>query len=165
MTRRNWKHSAAQVSDKTEGPFPLRLVRLILMELQDAVDSLQSTVTTVIGGGGGATPSPANGIVAQVRWQANGPYIVDTSVDGAWIATRSMTISSVYLYRTTPGSSGSTVLDLHKNGVTMYTTQANRPTIGFGGMIVKAVNPDVISWPVLRGPAASQSRIRSCASW
>jgi hypothetical protein len=37
------------------------------------------------------------------------------------------------LYRRTAGSSGSTIVDVNKNGTTLYTTQANRPTVTSGG--------------------------------
>jgi hypothetical protein len=36
---------------------------------------------------------------------------------------------SIYMYRRIAGGSGSTVCDVNKNGVTIFTTQANRPTI------------------------------------
>lgn len=81
------------------------------------------------------------------RWAANGPYVVDTTVDGAWVAPTAFTVRAVWLYRTTPGSSSSTILDLNLNGTTMYTTQANRPTIAFndGDNKVQATLPDVTS--------------------
>ena len=42
---------------------------------------------------------------------------------------------------------GSTaIFDLHKNGVTMYTTQGNRPTIAIAGTYVTAALPDITTW-------------------
>jgi hypothetical protein len=81
------------------------------------------------------------------RWTANGPYKVDTSVDGGWISPTAMTISAVWLHRTTAGTSSSTILDLNKNGTTMYTTQGNRPTIAFNDADNKvlATLPDVVA--------------------
>ena len=38
------------------------------------------------------------------------------------------------------------IVDLHKNGTTMYTTQANRPTIAAGSTYVTATLPDVLTW-------------------
>lgn len=35
------------------------------------------------------------------------------------------------------------ILDVNKNGTTIYTTQANRPTIPISGFTVKSTNPDV----------------------
>lgn len=37
------------------------------------------------------------------------------------------------------------ILDVHKNGVTMFTTQANRPTIVAGALQAPAVVPDITS--------------------
>ena len=38
------------------------------------------------------------------------------------------------------------IMDIHKNGTTMYTTQANRPTIAAGSTYVTATLPDVTIW-------------------
>jgi hypothetical protein len=62
----------------------------------------------------------------QQRWAANGAYRVDTSVDGTYVAPTAMTLTSVRLWRGTAGTSGSTTVDLKKNGVTMLSVQ---PTI------------------------------------
>ena len=40
----------------------------------------------------------------------------------------------------------SAIVDLHKNGTTMYTTQGNRPTIAAGSTYVTATLPDVLIW-------------------
>lgn len=40
----------------------------------------------------------------------------------------------------------SAIVDLHKNGTTMYTTQGNRPTIAAGPTYVTATLPDVLTW-------------------
>jgi hypothetical protein len=76
------------------------------------------------------------------RWAANGPYQPGTEVDGAWIAPTAFTITAVWLYRTTAGTSGSTVLDLNKNGATLFTS---KPTIAFddGDKKVGPLVPDV----------------------
>ena len=46
---------------------------------------------------------------------------------------------------TAPAGS-SIILDINKNGTTMYTTQGNRPTIAAAGTSVTATNPDVLTW-------------------
>jgi len=81
------------------------------------------------------------------RFIANGPYIVDTEVDGAWILDSTRTITAIWLHRGQAGSAGSTILDIHKNGTTLYTTQGNRPTIAFndGDGKVDCTLPDVTS--------------------
>jgi hypothetical protein len=96
----------------------------------------------------GAFIGPVIGAVRQKHtWCANGPYRVDTDVDGLIIIPSAMTITEVWIARTTAGSSSDTIVDLHKNGTTMYTTQANRPTINFadGDRKVQATLPDVLA--------------------
>lgn len=81
------------------------------------------------------------------RWAGNGPFRVGTTVDGAWIPNTAFVITSVWIWHGTAGTSSSTILDLNKNGTTMYTTQANRPTINFADADgkVQATLPDVTS--------------------
>lgn len=83
----------------------------------------------------------------QNRWTANGPFRVGTEVDGAYISDTGFTISGVWIYRSVAGTSGSTIIDLNKNGTTMYTTQGNRPTIAFndGDKKVDCTLPDITS--------------------
>ena len=82
----------------------------------------------------------------QFEWHANGPYIIDTAVDGAIAVPTAMTLSAVWLTRSSAGAAGSTTVDLNLNGTTMYTTQANRPTIAFNDADnkVQATLPDVV---------------------
>jgi hypothetical protein len=62
-------------------------------------------------------------------------------------------ILSVWLYRDTPGKSGSTVLDMNRyrpsTGVTasLYSTQANRPTISYADAdnVVQCTLPNVVA--------------------
>jgi len=83
----------------------------------------------------------------QHRWIANGPYQAGTLVDGGYISDSSFSITGVWIYRGTAGTASSTILDIHKNGVTMYTTQANRPTIAWddGDSKVDCTLPDVVT--------------------
>lgn len=67
------------------------------------------------------------------RFVINGKPNVDRTIDGAWIAPRACTIQRITLYRRTAGSSGSTIVDVNKNGTTVYTTQGNRPTVTQAG--------------------------------
>jgi len=87
-------------------------------------------ILTDSGGGLGAWASAASlATRVQYDWRANGPYQVGVGVDGKIRVPSAFTITSVRLYRTTAGSSGTTIVDLNKNGTTMFTTQANRPQI------------------------------------
>lgn len=85
-----------------------------------------------IGTGGWANASAVVSAVAsglptriQHRWEANGYYVVDNEVDGAYIPPHALTLTSVNLYRRSPGSSGTTSVDLLKNGVTMLSALAS----------------------------------------
>ena len=55
-------------------------------------------------------------------------------------------ISAVTAAVTTAPTGSTAILDLNKNGTTMYTTQGNRPTIAVSGTSVTATNPDVLTW-------------------
>ena len=64
----------------------------------------------------------------QHPWAANGPFIVDTSVDGAYVAPTAFTITKAILWRRTAGSSGTTTAVLKNGGSTIDTrtiTSAN----------------------------------------
>lgn len=79
------------------------------------------TVGSLPGGGGTRRDS--------TRFVVNGKPQVVTKIDGAWIAPQAGTITRVTLYRRTAGSSGSTTVDVNKNGTTIFTTQGNRPSV------------------------------------
>ena len=44
---------------------------------------------------------------------------------------RSLTIEKAYIYCKNTGTADSTIVDINKNGTTIFTTQANRPTLAF----------------------------------
>lgn len=83
--------------------------------------------TAVAEAGGGGSPT------FQHTWIANGPYQVDTDVDGAYISDTGFDITGIWLWRNVSGTAGSTIIDLNINGTTTYATQDNRPTILFDG--------------------------------
>lgn len=141
------KYDPAKISDKVEARYPLRLVRLCLMELWRILEN-----PSVIFGGSGSPGSgggPGADLATRVvvQWKANGPYRVDTAVDGSWTVNTACEVRNVYLWRGTAGRSGSTILDLNRNGVSMYTTQANRPTISYSDAdkVVSCALPDTIA--------------------
>lgn len=93
-----------------------------------------------------STASGGTGVI-QMRWIGNGPYRTGTGVDGAFISDTAFTITNIWLWQGTGGSSGNTIIDLNINGITAYTTQANRPTIAFNDADnkVDCTLPDIIS--------------------
>lgn len=130
------RHDPAKISNLVEGRFPLRLIRLCLVELWAALESagiVDGGGTVVVGGGsgsGGGSGGGGSSLDTQPHeWVANGPYRVDTEVDGGWRVPRDMSITSIGLWRGVAGTSGTTVLDVNRNGSSLYATQANRPKV------------------------------------
>jgi len=48
-----------------------------------------------------------------------------------WVPARAGNITNVWMFRRIAGGAGNTICDVDLNGVTIFTTQANRPTINF----------------------------------
>jgi hypothetical protein len=98
--------------------------------------------------GTGATgPSGATGPVGlDYAWHVDGTLAVATQIGPTYVIPSSGTIDKVLMYIEGLGSAGTTTIDIHKNGTTIFTTQANRPSIAFNAAnnYVVAV-PDVIS--------------------
>ena len=61
----------------------------------------------------------------------DGRLAVATNVPNAFIVTKDVEITECYIYCKTPGTASSTVVDVNKNGTTIYTTQGNRPTLAY----------------------------------
>lgn len=66
----------------------------------------------------------------------------------AYICTSTGTVEAAYIYCRTPGSASSTIVDVHKNGTTIFTTQASRPTLLFSDAdkVAKSGTPDVTAF-------------------
>ncbi len=79
------------------------------------------------------------------KWVIAGALSTGAEQGGVWLAPRSLTIEKVYIYCKTTGSAGSSIVDINKNGATIFTTQANRPTLAFDDTDKKAVSgtPDI----------------------
>jgi hypothetical protein len=61
----------------------------------------------------------------------DGLLVVTTNVGPAHIIHTALSVELVYIHCKTPGSAGSTIVDVNLNGTTIFTTQANRPTLLF----------------------------------
>jgi hypothetical protein len=76
---------------------------------------------------GGATDTET------IRFVGNGIFPIDDRVDGGWIAPANCTISGVWAdigeRGKNDGGVTDNIWDVHLNGVTIFTVQANRPTI------------------------------------
>ncbi len=108
--------------------------------LQRFEESSNTGAYAALGGGGTRRDS--------TRFVLNGKPTVSTDVDNAWIAPAPGTINRVTMYRRTAGSSGSTTCDVNKNGTTIYTTQANRPSVtqASGNDQISTTTPDVTTF-------------------
>lgn len=141
-----FKYDPAKVSRLVEGRYPLEPIRLRLIELY----RLLRDPVSIFGGGtgsGGTGTGPAAELATRVNvdWVANGPYRVDDSVDGAWVVQTACEVRSISLWRGVPGTSGSTVLDLKRNGSSLYLTTANRPTLTYAQEATPCNLPDAIA--------------------
>lgn len=65
-----------------------------------------------------------------------------------FVAPHDGVISKVYIYAETVGTAGNTIVDVNKNAVTIFTTQANRPTLAWNDADHLAVSgtPDVTAF-------------------
>ncbi len=79
-------------------------------------------------------------------WNKSGNLSATTTIDKSFIFTylKGRIISVLAYIRTAP-TGASIIFDINKNGTTIYTTQANRPTIAISKNSVAAAVPDVVS--------------------
>ena len=137
------KAPVSLIKDDMTGPQIRKALFEIIERLMATLNV--SEITSGSGSGSGSGSSGSGWLINS--FHANGPYQVDTNVDGGFVSSVTETIGAVILYREVAGTSGSTILDLNKNGTSMYTTTANRPTIAFNDsdLIVIAALPDIVS--------------------
>ena len=64
-----------------------------------------------------------------VIFSVDGSLAVLASAAVPYLATQDLTIESWYIYCEENGSASSTIVDVNKNGTTVFTTQGNRPTL------------------------------------
>ncbi len=89
-------------------------------------------------------PTPDVTPTVTARFYVDGRLAALAGVAGAYIAPADAIIETVYIRVSSPGTEGSTVVDLNRNGSTVFTTQANRPTFSYseGAAAVKSPQPD-----------------------
>jgi hypothetical protein len=64
-----------------------------------------------------------------IAFGVEGFLAVATSAGAQYLVTRDLSIAVWYIACESIGSAGSTIIDVNKNGTTVFTTQANRPTL------------------------------------
>ena len=147
-------HYKPQPWDKVGEEYSGRRIADILRETDYELRRLRADLTASSGGSGGSGSGSGSGASVDFYvWAANGPYTVDTEVDGRQPVLRTGTIAAVWITRSTPGTGGSTTLDLNRaalgtaTGASLYTTQANRPSIAYNDVDRQAIAtlPDTVS--------------------
>lgn len=81
-------------------------------------------------------------IIGGIAYYIDDTLAVDTEVM-SFIAPCPMTILDVLLKVDTAPTGASLIIDIHLNGTTVFTTQANRPTITAGNTSATSAAPDV----------------------
>ena len=83
-----------------------------------------------------------------VVFAVDGVLAALTNVPGAYIITKDTTIDLWYIYCKTLGSASNTIIDVNKNGTTIFTTQGNRPTLAWNDADGWAVSgtPEVVDF-------------------
>lgn len=78
-------------------------------------------------------------------WYIDGALATGTEIGIAYVAGDILTIEAVYIHCKDPGTASSTIVDVNKNGTTIFTNQANRPELAFDDAdgIAKSGTPDV----------------------
>lgn len=108
----------------------------------DATDPARPVVSASGGGGGSSGPREALFKLSGALFVATGVTRLYNDTGSAW------TITSVRASVESPPSGGTVVIDVLVDGVTIFTTQANRPTIAIGAVTSgKVTDMDVTSVP------------------
>ena len=87
------------------------------------------------------------GVKHTKEWYIAGALSVGSEQGSVWICPRSLAIEKAFIHCKTPGTAGSTIVDIHLNGTTIFTTQANRPQLQWDDADKKAESgtPEVAS--------------------
>ncbi len=76
-------------------------------------------------------------------WSLPGAATINTGVQRLYFPDRSFIVAARLTADTAGTGSGFNILDVHKNGTTIFTTQANRPTLAAGENDGGSSGPDV----------------------
>ncbi|HEX4662482.1 MAG TPA: hypothetical protein VH144_02615 [Candidatus Saccharimonadales bacterium] len=103
-------------------------------------ESAVTNLTTDLAGKANVGTGPT-----QFSFTYNGPVVVRTGVNRLRNPGRTLTIAKCYVDAGTAPTGASLIVDVKKNGTTIYTTQANRPTLTAGSQAANSV-PDVTAF-------------------
>ena len=82
-------------------------------------------------------------VPATLAYAVTGDLEVDTDVAFPLRPSAAFTITEVYVEVKTAPTGASIIVDVNKNGTTIFTTQANRPEIAISGKTATSGTPDV----------------------
>ena len=74
---------------------------------------------------------PIGSSISDVVIKVDGALAVTTGAALPFLVTRDIVIDRWYIYAIENGSASSTIVDVNLNGTTVFTTQANRPTLAY----------------------------------
>jgi len=86
-------------------------------------------------------------VITALAFAYVGTLTTGTSVSPLLVTPCSLDIVNVKAIVKTACGSGSIIVDVNKDGTTVFSTQANRPTLPSGSLIVTSSAPDVTSLP------------------
>jgi len=88
--------------------------------------------------------SAASLLTPSYQIEIDGTLVVASEV-AHFVSIGTATIESVYIYCDDPGVTGTTIVDINKNGTTIFTTQANRPQLAYDDAdgVAKSGTPDI----------------------
>lgn len=69
-----------------------------------------------------------------------------TAIKDGWIARHAGTISDIRAGVLTAPTGATLIFDVNKNGVSLFTTQANRPIVAISGVVSSTTDPDIITF-------------------
>ena len=84
-------------------------------------------------------------VIEQAIFRLDGVLVTDTSIDFDWYAPEAITITEVYIAVRVAPLGSSIIVDVNKNGTTIFTNQANRPEITSGNTSDTSGTPSVTS--------------------
>jgi len=93
--------------------------------------------TTLLGSGNFAIPF-------EISYTVTGDLTVAAGAI-RWYVRENITIQNVYVHVSTAPTGASLIVDVNKNGTTIFTTQGNRPTITASSFLDSSSTPDVTS--------------------
>ena len=82
---------------------------------------------------------------AQIGYTKSGALAVDTNICFPFRPSGTFTISEVYIECKTAPTGSTLIIDVNKNGTTIFTDQNNRPAIAISGTTATSGTPDVTS--------------------